>query len=625
VRNSAMRLFTAGALVLSIFLPAAALAAQGDCSQPSTNNEGPRASDCLAILKVAVGAQACLPDSDEECICDVSGDGNVRASDALQCLRYAVGQVGVTLDCDCPPVDGGPACTSAELFVLSGSDLDSGWTGIAHNAEVIEGGSVLIRTLRRCSISDEICVEDEDCPSGELCNPTCDCNEGGDTDCEIAGPVGQKRCVTTLAACDSDGDCPSGVACKFMFGPPLPLSSAGNPVCVVSIFDSEFTGTSNAVTGDSKVGVNLKSRVFLGDAVDQPCPRCGRLGQNLELGATFTCDDGQFPGADCTIDSISPDFGGVSFDCPPTLGANISGAGLSIIFDNVTTGTVTKTAKLPCSNFLLGNNPLNGPATCVDNGDSCSTNADCLRCDDDPRTVCSTNGDCGGGACAAAPIQPITCGHWCHCGFCDDDPTLPCFDDESCPGDSTCTVGSGSVGANAPQSQPNECGVGFKFICGLDDKELCPDNLVGTCSLQSFRSCNDDSTCAANSAGVCQFEFKPCFEAEITRDGVPSPLGSYCANDPDNPNACTSDADCAGDDTCVDDSSRPTTAALFCVPATSSSTINSAGGLTGPGAISLKSFIQVCRCGDGEIGCDETCDDSNFVGDDGCDENCQTE
>jgi hypothetical protein len=73
-----------------------ALAAQGDCCQPVTNGSGPTASDCLFILKTAVGSETCDP----TCICSPDGNGNVTASDALLCLKKAVGQ-GVTLTCSC--------------------------------------------------------------------------------------------------------------------------------------------------------------------------------------------------------------------------------------------------------------------------------------------------------------------------------------------------------------------------------------------------------------------------------------------------------------------------------------------------------------------------------------------
>src|SRR5205085_5889637 len=127
-----------------------------------------------------------------------------------------------------------------------------------------------------------------------------------------------------------------------------------------------------------------------------------------------------------------------------------------------------------------------------------------------------------------------------------------------------------------------------------------------------------------NDGGECQISKRPCFETRITRTGVPSPLGRYCAFETKQ---CTSNADCTSIDTdfCAPDAARPESVALFCVPATASTSINRVGGITGPGAVRFRGFVQVCRCGDTAIGCDETCDDGNTVNGDGCDDYCQTE
>ena len=146
----------------------------------------------------------------------------------------------------------------------------------------------------------------------------------------------------------------------------------------------------------------------------------------------FTCQGGQNPGASCRVDGVSVDFGGTSSDCPPTLDGNISGSGLAIRFQQLTTGTTTKTAALPCKGIGTTANPLN-PGTnpkCVDrtgSGDPvCTSNADCKRCTEDVTISCTSNGDCtGNGTCAEAPDQPITCGYWCNCGFCNQNPSLP--------------------------------------------------------------------------------------------------------------------------------------------------------------------------------------------------------
>ncbi len=597
--------------------PAIVLAAKGDCGQPQSSGDTPTASDALAILRSAVGQtiQACI---DKACICDVNGNGSVAASDALTVLRKAVGQ-SVTLACVCAPPSG-PACTSAELTTLAGSDLDSGWTGLGHNADVVVGSIITARTLRRCTDSNAACVKNSDCVNN-TCKATCNCND--DNLCDLTGPTQQKYCVTTLLPCTTNAECAAGVSCVATFGPPLPLSSGGTPACVVTYFDGLLSGTADATAGTGVMQANLVSRVHLGELLDRPCPRCGTLAQNPQVGQQFTCEGGQRPGQACTVEGVSPNFGGASHDCAPSTGNNISGSGLAVRFSEVTTGTSTKTAKLPCKNFSVTSNPLNGTGKCLDTNVTCSTNTDCRRCTGDPTTACTGDGQCSGkGTCAEAPDQPISCGYWCQCGFCNNNPALPCFETGDCPVGQACGVGLGTgTMQNVPQQKPNDCS-GDKFICGMQETEKCAQTLQGKCSLQSYRTCNDDPTCASNGAGTCTFDFRPCFEPRITRTGVPSPLGKHCTN---TLAVCASNTDCGAGGTCTADTSVPQTVALFCVPGTASSAINSAGGITGPGAVGVKGFIRVCRCGDGKIGCDEKCDDGNTVNGDGCSDYCQLE
>lgn len=630
--------------------PAVSLAAKGDCGQPSSSGTKPSSADALQILKKAVNqASTC---NDKPCICDVNGSGSVTASDALLTLKKAVGQA-VTLNCSkCS--SGKKPCTSGTLTTRTGSDLDSGWTGVAHNSDLIQDASISIRTLRRCSTTTSTtCVKNTDCPTGETCKATCDCDT--DTSCEVTGPTGGKVCLNSLkdcapnrcilsgtsgAACATNADCTgggtctgssscdSGVACVATFGPPLPLSSGGTPVCVVTYFDGLLTGTADSATGQAKTSANLKSVVFLGISGDQPCPRCGAPGANPKAGQQFTCEGGQTPGAACTVDGVNPTFGGTSLDCAPASNANVSGTGLTIRFGEVSTGTVSKTAKVPCKAIGFTGNPLTTGAKCLGTQTACTSNADCKRCSGDSSISCASNTDCtGNGTCATAPDQPITCGYWCQCGFCGSggvtDGTLPCFDDSECPQGKTCQQGSGGTDpANAPQQKPNDCS-SDKFICGQFAKEECATTTVGKCTLKPYVPCTSDTVCASNNAGTCDIQPRPCFESRITRTGAPSPLGKYCAYEN---KACTTNTDCTGSgDFCADDASRAGIVALFCVPGTSNSAVNSAGGITGPGSIRMNSFFKVCRCGDGIKGCDETCDDGNTTNGDGCSDLCQVE
>lgn len=90
-------------------------AGQGDCSQPVSVGDSPVATDCLRILRVAVGSQTC---SDNPCICRPKGGATTKASDALICLQYSVGQP-VTINCNC----GSPDIQSTALTFDPSTDI----------------------------------------------------------------------------------------------------------------------------------------------------------------------------------------------------------------------------------------------------------------------------------------------------------------------------------------------------------------------------------------------------------------------------------------------------------------------------------------------------------------------
>jgi cysteine-rich repeat protein len=581
----------------------------------------------------------------------VNSSGATTAGDALICLRKAVGiPQTVTCNCDgitttlpstttttigngctdplgCPADRQARVCTSGNFVSQAQSDLDTGWKGLAHNQDLVAGATISIDVVRRCTNDKtKTCTLDSDCP-GSTCVPYCDCDDPNNSTCEITGPTQQPRCVNNLAPCTTNGDCGTGVACQRFFGPPLPVSAANVPACITTYFQGNLTGTADATTGESLASANLRSRVHLGLQNDQPCPLCGPLSQNPQVGQTFTCVGGPKQGQSCKVEAVSPVFGGVSSDCPPDVTTNVSGDGLAIIFKEVSTGTLTRTAAL--------RSPINGsptgPLFCTDTGAACTSNADCLRCTNDTAVACTTNGDCSGGTCAAAPDQPIACGFYSHCGFCNNDPLKPCFDNSDCPQGQTCGVGNSTTGQ---QTQPNGCS---DLVCERANSEECCNSTVdgsacpsavstplnGNCSTKKYLGCTTNTDCANNNAGTCVKKPLPCFGNTITREGAASPLGKYCVNDI-NKGACNSNADC-NPGPCVDDTSEPTTVAMFCVPKTASSAINGAGGIPGPGAITFKGVIFACRCGDGTKGCDEECDDGNLTNGDGCSQACQTE
>jgi hypothetical protein len=89
-----LRSLSLATCVVALFLATTARADNGDCGQPTSDGEDPVAGDCLYILRTGVGSVECDP-----CVCDTNGNGETAASDALLCLRVAVGQP-VALECD---------------------------------------------------------------------------------------------------------------------------------------------------------------------------------------------------------------------------------------------------------------------------------------------------------------------------------------------------------------------------------------------------------------------------------------------------------------------------------------------------------------------------------------------
>jgi len=571
LRTRVMRAATIAlsALILSTACARVAAAAPGDCAAPTAADRLINSTQCLFILKAAVGTETCPT---PVCSCDPSGDGIISASDALRCLKAALG-IAIVLACP-PPCGVTGDCDAIELIVQSGSDLDSGWKGPGHDADIIAGASVTFEILSRCSNDQSVCDIDADCTGGS-CEATCDCGAGGDTDCEISGPTGSRACIgDTSLPCSANSDCnDAGAVCVPFFGPPLPLAASGTPVCVTTYFARDFSGTIDVAAGDISASAALRSRVHLGSSIQTPCPSCG--GSDVVIGEQALCIGGPHNGASCTVEGVSPQFGGVSSDCPPDRTANVSGAGLNVVFSEFTTSEVNTTATQTCGFPFDGIHPSAGNGACLDDFSSCASNDDC-----------SAN---------------TICGLYCHCGFCDagvgPDPDLPCMGNADCPAGSVCATDPQA--SNKSQAQPNGCAsllcgeVNEEQCCSIEDGEACasPTNFDGECNVHPS-ACSTDQECIVGGNGdTCIRSPRSCFGNTISRSGSAQPFGSYCIDDPEVA-GCTTNADC-NIGACAAGSSEPVAVALFCIPATASTGINSAAGLPGPAALSLRSVVRI--------------------------------
>ncbi len=354
------------------------------------------------------------------------------------------------------------------------ADLDSGWTGIAHDSKVVGKGTLTVGL---------------DCHGND---------KGSCGACDVCGPIASTtvvdnhRCAADSSkTCTSNADCGSG-DCVFFFGAPLPLSSGGVPVCVTNRINGSITGTADPDSGEGEAMVSLTSSVFTAVDVAEPCPRCSGAGFNQ----TGTCDIGARAGMACTVHGTSALFGNTSFDCPPPPGANVGNLQIPL---NPTTGTsmITASSSKKCVGFGF------------------------------------TSFDC----------------------FCDG------------------------------QQQPNACNSGTCVLDGTGAGKCSPNMVDNQCSVEIFRGCTGNADCRPPSEGgtcstcatgmqTCTTKARPCFPGAtagmvtgpIVRTGTPS-------------------------------TTNPTLVSTFCIPATSSSGVNTAAGLPGPGALSLPSkacFDDTC-------------------------------
>ncbi len=224
----------------------------------------------------------------------------------------------------------------------NGSDLDTGFTGTSHNFPVVGGAS-----LRYC-----------------LSN----CDGTSDTLCDASGETGP------------------GTINGETFGAPLPLLSAGVPVCVVNRFQpGPITGTFDVSSGEGGVAngpnpVNLFSDTYLriGNS-NEVCPRCNvpGAGDASALGKSGTCSStSRNPGSACVVDGFVKVVGGsgdanytLSSSCPPPQDA--SNPTILDIPLRLTTGTSTSP---PGPNPCPGQNT---PDSCPGGGACTAACTDC--------------------------------------------------------------------------------------------------------------------------------------------------------------------------------------------------------------------------------------------------------
>jgi hypothetical protein len=334
---------------------------------------------------------------------------------------------------------------------LNETNLDIGWTGLGHNADVVDGFEGLINV--DCSASSNGGA------ACDACTPTLACDV----------TRGNCRCASNTAViCDTPNgndvnDCGGGL-CVVNFGPPLPLNASNTPVCAVNTVSAELVAVvpADIGTGSSKTEVANNSKVFLGISQSQPCPTCVGDATPNDGVKGGTCNGGDNNGSPCDANGINVTFGNTSYDCQPSPGQNVSGAGLSLTL------------------------------TLSDTPDSLNEGTDCTF---------------------AGGLSGLDCA----CAVCTGDVTVPCNADSDCSGvGGTCT----SIGSGV-DTQPNGCAdltcTGGLCLDPGSDVKYCDGYLAGdgsgvlTCTTDG--DCDTlDSICPGGDCGNCTItESRPCF------------------------------------------------------------------------------------------------------------------
>lgn len=350
---------------------------------------------------------------------------------------------------------------------LNRTQLDAGFTGLGHDADVVDG--FVSRVNLACNADCSNCTVTSNCEEGN-----CRCSNDPSILCTTpfvtGGPCGANTCVV-------------------YFGPPLALAAGGVATCVTNVIATELVGTADAGTGESNTLVKNTAKVHLGISQVKPCPTC----TGLTIGAGGTCSGGQRNGLACTTDAINAAFGNVSYDCPPTTAANVTGAGLKIDL-NLTDGAVAM--------------PFGDACEVPNNTFDCA----CGACTLDPATACQNDAECSGaglgtcGQAGGAPRAPNGCTNL------------------TCVADATGGAGEGTCGSGTPGPQDTFCsgavkGSGEGYIPCSSNGDCTAPLGGGTCTLSKQRDCYLDPITVSGTNGTDGAELVSLFCSGPTTNG----------------------------------------------------------------------------------------------------------
>lgn len=350
------------------------------------------------------------------------------------------------------------------------TSLNTGWTGLAHNADVIDGyeGAVTVD----CSASDDCsaCTVTLD-PVKTAGNSYCRCDADVTVSCD------------TIDGADAD-DCGGG-DCSCFFGPPLPLAAGGISTCVTNEIVAELDGLADVGAGTSTTTVSTAAKVHTGGSgtLQIPCPICAGDTTPNDGSRDGLCEGGPRDTLACDENGRNDGFGGgLSYDCQPDPGTNATGTGIKLALE-LTTGTTSLPQTITCGGAL--------PAE----------NCWCRTCGNDLTVGCGSDQDCvdaGVGGTCGDVTEPQTQPNNCVDTICD-------------------TAGFANGFGFCAANSPNQFCDGQVQNSG---KGIVPCSSNGDCTAL-------DASCIGGDCGDCTLsETVGCFDGTIDATGTPGSLGA---------------------------------------------------------------------------------------------------
>lgn len=454
-----------------------------------------------------------------------------------------------------------------EILVESGSALAAGWTGTVHGLQFQRGARI----------------------TGELAN----CSSENDTLCDFFGDVGSFCSADPSRACTNDSQCNGAGQCVIQhFGPPLPLSVGGVPACILTRFSTDAVGTYDLQSGAMTFSLGLNALAHLALGGSDPCPicNCGTADpQDCEIGDVGTC--GGIGGGACTVQGTGP-FGPTSLDCPPSAAANVTGAGIELVFDTVTTETLAFPSNQPCDS--TGFQDLG----CWCDGQT-QPNQCALACAGGANagSVCDTDAECPGGSCvplcqqiSGAPVGTGECAAGPIVQTCAGAPQTSCTGSGDCPSDTGPCV-----------SRNESCFTDPLILEGVPGTTS--NQLVASGCVPSAGGAMDQ---VAGLPGPATLTLPSTVTTTSCGDGIANGALEECdgADDANCPGTCGADCTCArtcGNDTVELGEQCDGLADAACP-----------GECLPPGALDECTCVPLC--GDGFVGAGEQCDPGGGLG-----------